>query len=476
MKNFRKVTPLLVLVLAASIIGLSGCQIFAPKQPDQLGVDKVPQDRRIGVIQSLGGVNTSTAGTNLLTMDDGTTMLLKSVAINLSDPKYSNKKVEVSGIITYTTDGKQLMVVQSIDVLEDASVTQQVVQPVTWRDYLNAGLGFTVKYRDDFKLAEADQKITFTRSVNPNAIVVSTQETPSTEQISTEHNITIAAQSHTASQTLAKDFLKLSDEKPATILAAGYSKSRIGANGIDAYKKVTADGVSFSFERNGRFFQISYTGGNDSQSLEDQNIFYDFLGSFQFLGDQGSTQQLTVMTPEAKPVVKKPTPPVAPAPSTLPAPTPTQAPAPTPVPQPAPLTTPVPPTPVTTTTTSTGATQETLPGYSSFSSSGYKFSLQFPKNWYYGQAASTDTTVIRRYDFGSKPVDTTPGTVNLDIVSGGVPSGNVVAAGDKTLVQTSTDGVVTYYYTGKNGRVYRVSGPSTAASSLQTMLETLTEQ
>lgn len=454
-----------MIVLALSLAALSGCQ---QQKTDQTGIDKVPQDRRIGVIQSLGGVNTSTEGTNLLTMDDGTTMLLKSVAINLNDAKYSNKKVEVSGIITYTTDNKQIMEVQSIDVLEDATATQQQVQAVTWRDYVNAGLGFTVKYRDDFKVEEADQTIIFTRPVNPNAIIVSTQETPSTMQITTEHTITVAAQSHASSQSLLNDFLQLSDETPAALLAAGYSKSRIGIIGIDAYKKLVPNGVSFSFDRDGRFYRITYTGGNDSQSLEDQNIFYDFLGSFQFLSDSSSTQEFSTMTPEPTPLVKplKPTPVPVPAPVPAPVSPPQAAPAPLPTPVPAP----------TTTTATSGGTQELLTGYTSFTSTGYKFSLQFPKNWYYGQTTSTDTSVIRRYDFGSKPVDETPGSVNLDIVSGGVPSGQNVSAGDKTLVQTSTGGLVTFYYTGKNGRVYRVSGPGGSETALRTMLETLQEQ
>lgn len=491
MKKLLKTLPVLIFVLILSLTGLSGCQIFSAPQPEQGNIDQTPRDRRIGVIQSLGGVKTSSQGTNLLTMDDGTTILLKSIAINLDDTKYANKKVEVSGVLTYTTDAKQIMVVENIDILDEAPVTQQRTV-VSWRDYVNAGFGFQVKYRDDFTISEDKSSLTFTRPVAPGALLVSTQENSSTSELSTKHLITLVVQPHGTTQSLLKDFVKLSDDKSSTLLASGYSKSKIGLSGLVAYKKVEGQSVSFAFEGDGRFYLVTYEGGNDSQSIEDQNVFYDFLASFQLLNGSSATQQVTesdtvnnrpattgsdtigtstvstktgASTSDKTGVTEQTVTPV----KTVTPPTPPDV-----------IPTPVPTPPVSTSSTGSSttvsATQELLPGYSMFTSSGYKFNLQYPKGWYYGQTASTDTGVIRRYDFGNKPVDTEPGSVNFDIVSGGLPAGTTYTLGDKTLMKTTDGTTISYSYQGKNGRVYRVSGPSNMDASLRNMMETLQEQ
>lgn len=475
MKKITKIFPAFI-VLILSLAALNGC---STQPQEQTGIDQAPRDRRIGVIQSLGGVTTSSQGTDLLTMDDGTTILLKSTAINLDDAKYLSKKVEVSGVLTYTTDSKQIMEVESIDVLDETPVTQQQAV-VSWRDYVNAGLGFRVKYRDDFKVSENNQMISFTRPISASAMAeeaAKVQNNPDlTMELSQSHDINIFVKSHPAGQTVVKDLLKLADDKSATLLAAGYSKSRIGSDGLEAYKLVDADGtsVTFSFESGGNFYQITYLGGKDSQSLEDQNVFYDFLASFQLLnGSPASTQQTTEGD-----TANNPTPQTPPPAQETPAAASVTVTPPSTATSPDTTTTSTDTAPPATTTSDTTAvtpseTQELLPGYSSFVSTGYKFSLQYPKGWYYGQTTTDDSTVIRRYDFGSKPVDEEPGSVNLDIVSGSIPSGSSVTVGDKTLVQTTSGATVTYYYKSDSGRIYRVSGPSSMQTSLKNMLGTL---
>ncbi len=121
-------------------------------------------------------------------------------------------------------------------------------------------------------------------------------------------------------------------------------------------------------------------------------------------------------------------------------------------------------------------TQELLTGYSSFVSTGYKFTLQYPKSWYYGQTSSSDSDVVRRYDFGTKPVDEEPGSVYLDIVSGSVPSGTTMTVNGNQIVKTFSGATVTYYYKSDNGRTYRVSGPSSMDTSLKNMISTIEEQ
>jgi len=495
MKKFQKTIPALMLVLGVASVGFGGCQASSNNQQQPSGIDQTPLDRRIGTLQSLGTVSTNSQGTDILTMDDGSTVLLKSLAIHLDDPKYLGKRVEVSGILTYSTDKTQVMEVQSIDVLENTTAaTQQLSATPTWRDYVNENLGFRVKYRDDFMSNENGPTITFTRPLSQQALaamMAMTQQSSGSQQMVQSHVINITVTPRAAGKSIAKDFLNLNNDNTSTLLAAGITKSKIGLDGIDAYKQVdpqSHDLVSFSFDDGNNFYKISYQGGDDSQNLEDQTVFYDFLGSFKLSnGSMSSTQEsgtsvssdVTPTTPDPtpSPVVTPPTP--SPVSSPVPAPSPTPAatqvvdPTPAPVPTPAPTTTPT-PTPAPTTTDS--GTQETMAGYSAFTSSGYKFSLQYPKSWYYGQTTATDSDVVRRYDFGKDPVDTTPGNVNLDIVSGSIPAGETKTLNGKTIIQTGTGATDIYYYKGANGRVYRVSGPSSMQSSLLNMITTIQEQ
>jgi hypothetical protein len=485
MKKFQRSFHVMLFVLTLALTGLSGCQIFSGKQAEEGDIDHTPRDRRIGVIQSLGTVKTSSQGTNLLTMDDGGTILLKSLAINLDDAKYASKKVEVSGVLTYTTDGKQIMEVESIDILDEAPVTQQITA-VAWRDYINAGLGFRVKYRDDFLVQQNGDMITFKRPVDEaalSALMAMTQEGSTSMEVTHDHTITISAATHGSDQTLVQDVLKLKDDSSSALMAAGYTMSRIGLDGIEAYKKVSADGKSiiFHFDADGRFYTVSYEGGMDSQSLEDQNIFFDFLASFQLLsgssavtgGEDDTVNNLPVtstttagstgsgsvgvaignadedFTETDEPSSTEPAmdEPAAPS-STEPA----------------------------AASSSGSETQELLTGYSSFVSTGYKFTLQYPKSWYYGQTSSSDSDVVRRYDFGTKPVDEEPGSVYLDIVSGSVPSGTTMTVNGNQIVKTFSGATVTYYYKSDNGRTYRVSGPSSMDTSLKNMISTIEEQ
>jgi hypothetical protein len=445
------------------------------------------------MIESLGGVTTTSQGTDLLKMNDGSTILLRSAAINLDDAKYAGKTVEVSGVLNYTTDGKQIMDVESIDIIEESISSTQAVA-TTWRDYINANLGFTVKYRDDFQVAESENMVIFKRNVSSAANSSMTQQngTGGTMQIAPPHTLSIQVTSHAASETLIKNVLHLPSDGAGDLLAANVSRSKIGTDSIDAYKRVGTDdqSITFNFDAGGKFYEIKYIGGTDSQNLEDQNVFYDFLASFHLLNSQVQTQESDVLN---NPVIHNPVTNNTSASQTT---------------QQSSISNAinsssenfVPPAPVSgeskvlptssTTSNSTVAgntsvtssvsssssgTQETLAGYSLFTSTGYKFSLQYPKNWYYGSAPSSDTSVIRHYDFGTKPVDEQPGIVSLDLVSGSIPGGSTINVDGKTVTRYTENSVLSLYYKGANGRIYRISGPFSTESDLMTMVKTLQE-
>jgi hypothetical protein len=532
MKKLQKTFPVLMAVCVLSMLGFSGCQMFpGNQQAPQGNVDATPLERRIGVIQSLGGVKTSSQGTDLLLMDDGSTMLLKSLAFNLDDAQYVGKKVEVSGVITFTTDQKQLMEVENIDVLQDVPVTQQQPQQsATWTDYVNAGLGFQVKYRNDFTVAENGQAVTFTRAVSPDAFMMNganTQEASLSTEVALNHVITVSAQPHTSTESLITDFLKLSDDKDSTLNQAGYSRSLIGSGSIQSFKHVSSDGknVAFYFDDGTNFFQVNYMGGGDSQNVEDQSVFYEFLSYFQLLNGASGTQQFVQPVPSTVPTTAASNSnsnsavagtavnsgsAAAGTSTTSTSDTSTSDTTGTPdetsaaainnvntlprLPVAAPATTeqnsgsvtaatvPVSDSSVSNTTAaatspdSTGTTQQALPGYVPFSSTAYKFTLQIPKSWYYGQSTSTDASVVRHYDFGPKPLDQQPAIAGLDVMSGPLPSGSTASLNNKSVVVVQNGDNVSYYYQDSSGRVYRVTGPSADANYLQTMIGTIDHQ
>lgn len=456
-----------------------GCQMFSsPNTTDNLDIDHQPLDRRIGVLESLGGIRTTNQGTHLLKLDDGTTILLKSLAINLDDSKYSGKKIEVGGVLTYTTDNKQMMEVQNIDVL-DVSLTEET-QQTGWKDYTNITWGFGLKYREDFKMTEKDSLITFVRPVPEASSGGFTQPTSSSTQalaFVTEHVITVEAIHHESTITLLQ-YLNVKSDSSTDLLTAGFTKSKVGLYSNDAFKKTSSDGKLIEFylagpEKFSPFYHISYRGGTDNQNLEDQNIFYDVLASFRFLlpGEQmsapidiESVQEKDVLnnllTQEKEPTQQSPKTTTEPTPPATQQPTISSTQQTTPSQQ-------------TQASETSSATQELVTGYSLFESPSFKFQIQYPKSWYFGSSETTDTDVIRHYDFGTKPVDEEPGFVGLDLVSGSIPSGSTVTAGAKTVTKVTTDNGIQIYVQGSGSRVYRLSGPSNTESTLLQMAATL---
>lgn len=284
-------------------------------------VNAQPLDRRIGLVSSLGNIP-HVKGTNILTLDDGSTILLNSSKINLDDPKYKNKRVEVSGVSNYASDGKQLMEVENIDVLAGA-VAAQPAEVVSWKDYNNPGDGFGIKYRDDFQVKDAPNGENGVLFWNPAEAVASTQAA-STQQTQAKTQTQQGQSGYSVGVTLLpaktqKDFvasigLKSENPSPTELLTAGFVQSKIGTNSLIAYKKTDATGKIVDFYVNDapKFFHISFNAQAiaDDQVTDAQNIFYEMIASFQVgappiqpvqPAQPGATQQSTQATQQKSP-------------------------------------------------------------------------------------------------------------------------------------------------------------------------------
>ncbi len=274
------------MLVGIAAINLSACQKPAIREVEN--IEHAPLDRRIGQIDSLGGIKTSSQGTHLLKLDDGSAILLKSLNINLDDPKYRSKIVEVRGLLNYTKDKKQIMDVENIDVIDTAATKQPVI--VQWKDYISPALGFEARYRDDFQIQESSRSVNFIRHINSTLLPLGStqaeteQKETSTMQTINSHITSVEITPHVRETTLLQ-FLGLENDDANVLYAAGFAKSKIGTNSLDAYKKSDAQGhdIHFYLDHNNIFYEIRFAGSDNTQVLEDQNIFYDFINSFKFI-------------------------------------------------------------------------------------------------------------------------------------------------------------------------------------------------
>ncbi len=289
MQNKNKLVQLamLLVVFSSVAVAMNGCSKQQSRADyERADFDHQPQDRRIGFIESLGGVRTASRGTHLLRRADGGTILLRSLSINLDEEKYKNFKVEVRGVLNYTTEGTQIMDVDNIDILDQAPT--QEIKVVSNKDYKNEIMGFSAKFRDDFEVKETNAKVVFSKAVKLDPLKTITQQSG---------NESIPIHSYSVSVTANPDekplfgLLKLENDQSNTLTAAGYTISKITQAGVTAYKKADNKSVSYYFVASGKFWVLNYIGGNDDQNTEDMNVFYNFVNSMQLSLKDDDTQE-----------------------------------------------------------------------------------------------------------------------------------------------------------------------------------------
>jgi hypothetical protein len=121
------------------------------------------------------------------------------------------------------------------------------------------------------------------------------------------------------------------------------------------------------------------------------------------------------------------------------------------------------------------ATQEIPAGFSKIQSATFGFSMEYPKSWYYSGSASSETGVVRHYEFGTKPLEETPGQVSLDLMSGSLPAGIPTEINKIQIVKILSGDNIEYYAKGAGSRIYRITGPSSTANTLLQMAASIEE-
>ena len=306
--NVLNVFFLTGLLLSLPVI-LTGC---GGEDTNTTTVQEAVTEKRTGVLKSLGGMTVG-EGTHLLEQNDGITIRLKSLNINLDSDKYLNKKVEVRGTITKATDGKDLMDVKTIDLAEDI-LTDTTTSVGILKEYQNADMGVKLSYLDNWKVKEETNTITF-EAPKPQAEA----KTPESEtQTPTDTaNDTIAAEDKLSPTTLVQDqviitrysnptkktieaFLGLPSD-PNELITLQYTQTKVGLNQMDGLKKESADKneIDTYLSRNEYIYKISFKGTGGVEIINNRNTYFSILASFQFIGFTPETENTeeTELTP-----------------------------------------------------------------------------------------------------------------------------------------------------------------------------------
>ncbi len=435
---------------------VSGCQSSQPQDSGDFN-DDPPLDRRIGEIRSLGGVRTESRGTHLLQLDNGDTILLKSLAINLDDDKYSGETVEVRGVLTYNKDSKPLMEVMNIDILEQYEADEAA--KAKWVTYNNDEYEFSIKYRDDFEVKESLDGVIFeimeemddSDEKDPKNVVVAGREGEDNYVEPTSRHLIAVELVNNENGLL--NYLDAETDGNDDLLAAGLTKSKVGANDLDAYKSEAMDGAGLYFyvANDDYIYTISFEAGSDAAFREAQNMFYEMLGTFKIdshIGpaDKDATNEeednVTDSDNEDDTVNNAD---------------------------------------INDEEDDEGETEaivenddtEVADGFNVFENETFEFSIQYPKNWYYSGGDSNDNGVARRYEFGDEPTDEQPGNVYLDVYNGNIPSGTTTVSSDiNSIVKTGSGNLVEIFIETEDDS-YRLSGPANIESTLIQMAKSL---
>jgi hypothetical protein len=291
-------------------------------------------------------------------MDDGRTVYLRSDVLDLKNEKYIGNEVEVMGGITRTTDGNQTMLVESIDLIDPEAASAEEVPE--WVDYVSENLGISLKYRSDYLLKELAGNIV----VQPKPV-----EKNDDSGLKMENDRKSLAEISFSLLSRAEDFdlakeMGINSWENSDVLAGGYNRSKVTQKAIDAFKKTMNGGkeIVYYLKNSDGSYKISFKAGETQEDfVSDQNMFYDILASVDFGEASGQvrldSKETEVAVVEAhKDDVKS------------------------------------------------IDSNDDLSGFSTFTSDSQKFSIQYPKSYYFGVAPAKEGAAIS-YQFGVKPLE-----------------------------------------------------------------------
>lgn len=419
--KFKHFTLLIVL----SVFVLSACQNTDAPSPDKIKNSVTRQEKFAGQMQSLGGAFNSSGATHLLRKNDGKSVFLKSNLIDLNSEKYNAKQVEIMGELKKSEKGGEYLEVKSIDLIE---TTEDVAtnQP-QWIDYNSENLAIGLKYRDDYQLTESAQEILIEKKVESTEI--KEQDLKNDQKNSL---ISIKLLSNDENFDLLGE-MGLSDASSSSLQMAGFVKSKITQKALDAYKKSSNDGSKIAYyTKYKNSYLISFESDSEDSSTEDQNMFFDILASIDFDTDTAASDfvETTEKTTELIEDLE-----------------------------------------VKESIESNDNEADSINGFETFKSESQKFSLQYPKSFYFG-SVSPASGASKSYQFGDKPLEEADGDIQLDIKTSTEILGNKELYNSKELY-VDRDGSNVSVAVIIEGKTYLITAPSSKEAIAKKMASTL---
>ena len=280
-KSFNPIGLVLIAIVAFGFTATS-CSWFGGEDNEVVFESNV-QEKRIGILKSLGGMSVG-EGTHLLELDNQETMRLRSLNIDLDNEKYLGNKVEVRGPIAITSDDKELMDVQSIDLAEEKEEKDEVVGVET--EYKNVTLGIQLTYLDSWELAEEDTRLIFTAPQSNNSSDNEDDEEDVSESDSeTKQDVIIIQRLPNPEKESLESFLELPSD-PSELLGLGYAQTLVGTDQLDGLKKESGDryDISIWLTRGEYVYQFTFTGSDHDDVAKHRNTFFSMIASFKFIG------------------------------------------------------------------------------------------------------------------------------------------------------------------------------------------------
>jgi hypothetical protein len=426
----------LAILVVAGMLALSGCQNNENGQNS--GVVSL-QETRQGILQSLGGASNSAQASHLLRMDDGKTIFLKSDKINLEDQKYKGKLVELSGNLLEKVEGKDVLEVLTIDLIEEEKENSLTTDEIPlWEDYDAPKLGIAFKYRNDYELEEDENSLVISKKPEEKA------ENEEDINVKLEEKIAVFNFVLTPNEQDILKFLDLPGDSMTDLSSAGFSKSKVGVNSMESLKRIEGNKIEYYMVLDKGILLIEFVAGEEEEKNVDQNMFYDVLASLKVYNDNN----LTDLADDEDQVDESDT-------------------------------------SVDLTGHGEDVTQDEqdeeendggglntsgegiMPGYETFTSDGYKFSILYPKSYYFGSEGGA-------YNFSSKPLEENAEvSIKLIVNSGSLPEGKSIPSEKGTEIVKIKEGDEVSYYVKGESRVYKLIGAANEDTKMMIMAQSL---
>gem|GEM_PF-2968382 len=406
----KKIVFLSCVLVILGIFG--GCSIFGGDDADLSTLEGILTEQT---------VTDGYPGTHILTDDVGTVTPLTSISVKLSDPQYLNNKVEVTGKL----NDDKIFEVKSILLV---ALVDQTYKPGEFVSYENGILGFKIKYYSDWQLTEGTDSLTL-RAPTKNGVINSDQisisktvynylpttpTSPVTLKVNSDNFTDQVKPDATSTTTPA---VTPATETPLSSYFAKMGKSdlimkKIGPDNIDAvFMDDGFNRLDYYVYRPGYVYKISFIPSVSNYLVDNKTIFTQIVAEFKFVDfgteikNEASTTLSAVQKEVFLPKMDVDTKPVTDKPATG-----------------------IVPPPVNTTPGAAASLPTSVPvlsdvTFATFTSVGFKFSVDYPKNWYFAGNKSEAADAAFYFNFSNnKPVkDQVDPTVQLDIYTGAMP-------------------------------------------------------